>query len=89
MLDRLFFRYLSRKGKYGYFIGQFVFLAGYLYYLFGYLDMSLGQHGSEQRSSTELAMYGGLLVFIVLWGVICVKIWPSENGSHTKTEKTK
>jgi len=61
MLDRLFLKKLSKKGKIIYFVGQLLLDAIFIYVLFGVMDYSLGSPGSSTRSDTELILFSGII----------------------------
>ncbi len=79
MLDRLFLKYLSKKGKIAYWIGQLALVAIWLYYIFGVTELS--------RDEAELPLFGGLVLIVLGWGVVCLLIWKKKEEQADTTEK--
>ncbi|MFD0992546.1 hypothetical protein [Tenacibaculum geojense] len=71
MIDKLFLKYLTKKGKIGYFVGQIITASLWAYYIFGVEKLS--------RANGEVKLFAGLLINTVLWGVISVMLWKKQN----------
>ncbi len=71
MLDALFMKYLSKKGKGAYWIGQISGVILFSIYLFGIKDYSL----DESRGVFIL----GIIGILVVWGLICLVVWPKSK----------
>lgn len=72
MLDRLFLSKLNSTGKKAYWIGQISLIAIWAFIVFGVMGMSLDNGG-------ETVLILGLLALVVVWGIICLVIWPIGN----------
>ncbi len=70
MLDRLFLKYLTKKGKIAYFVGQLVLFAIWGFIVLGIMDFSL-----ESGRSTFI---GGAIVILLIWGGICLALWKEK-----------
>ncbi len=71
MLDRLFLKYLSKKGKVSYWVGQISMVILFCIYFFGIADHSLDR-------SEELFFFA-IISILVVWGGICLLIWPKSQ----------
>jgi len=82
MLDRLFLKHLSKKGKIAYWVGQILLAALWTFYIFGVADQSMDNGG-------ETTLILGVLGIMVGWGFICLMVWkkPKENENETLSNK--
>ena len=72
MLDRLFLKYLSKKGKIAYWVGQLILDALWIYYVFGIAGYSRDNGG-------ESMVFIGILVVLVVWGAVCITLWRKKE----------
>ncbi len=79
MLDRLFLRKLTKKGKIAYFVIQLVLDAIFVFVLFGLLDYNLGSAGSSDRDESSMILYPGILIIAVLTGILCLQVWRNPD----------
>ena len=77
MLDRLFLRKLTHKGKIAYWIIQLVLDALFIGYLFIFMDYDM-DHFVGDGAGIVIA---GVLVSMLISGVICLGLWkkPKEE----------
>lgn len=73
MLDALILRYLTKKGKIAYFVGQVLLIAIYAFYIFGISGGSL--------DTDENIFFIGMITIVLLWAGVCLLIWkkPKEE----------
>ncbi|MDC7224148.1 MAG: hypothetical protein PQJ60_10440 [Spirochaetales bacterium] len=69
MLDRLFLSRLSSKGRKAYIFGQLGVGALLAIIIFSALGFDEG----------EGIFIVSILVTVVVWGLVCMQIWPKEN----------
>ena len=76
MLDRFILKYLTKRGKIAYYVGQVILLAIWAYYLFGVVGYSIDE--------AEVSLFGGLIVIVVFWAGVCFLLWkkPKEDGKQ-------
>ena len=77
MLDRLFIRKLTHKGKIAYWIIQLVLDVLYIGYLFIFMDYDM-DHFAGDGAGIVIA---GVLVSMLISGAICLGLWkkPKEE----------
>ncbi len=73
MLDRLFLKYLSKKGKIAYWVGQLILDALWALYLFVIAGLSMDE--------AEGLLFIGILVILIAWGAICIRVWKKTEES--------
>ncbi len=71
MLDKLFLKYLSKKGKVSYWVGQISMVALFCLYFFGISNHSLDR--------SEGLFFFVIIAILVVWGGICLLIWPKSQ----------
>lgn len=76
MLDKLFLKYLNKKGKIAYFVGQIILFALWAYYLLGIAGYSM----EEGRAN----FFIGMVVILVLWGGVCLLLWKEKPDEKTE-----
>lgn len=74
MLDRLFLKYLTKKGKIAYFIGQLLMFALWSYYLLGIEGYSM----DDARSM----FIGGIIAILIVWGGVCLLLWRKTSNDE-------
>ncbi|QKX05809.1 hypothetical protein HN014_13125 [Aquimarina sp. TRL1] len=75
MIDKYFFKRLTKKGKIAYFIIQIILVAIFLYVLFGQLGYRLGSYNSEARTETYMVLIPGVIIISLLSGGISLFFW--------------
>ncbi len=71
MLDKLFLSKLNKQGKVMYFIGQFTLLGIGAFLLFAVFKIDF--------EDVYIWLIVGALAIVVIWGLICIKVWPLEK----------
>ncbi|WP_439184147.1 hypothetical protein [Carboxylicivirga taeanensis] len=71
MLDRLFLKYLSKKGKIAYWVGQLLLDALWAFYLFAIAGLSMEE--------AESLLFIGIIVVLIAWGGVCILVWKKEQ----------
>lgn len=82
MLDRLFLRYLTKKGKVAYWVGQILLAVLWFFYVIKIADQSLDEGG-------ETTLIIGVLGIIVGWGFVCLMLFrkPKEEKNESLSSK--
>jgi hypothetical protein len=82
MLDRLFLKYLTKKGKIAYWVGQIILDVLWALYVFKLAKYTLDDGG-------EAVLIIGMLVILVAWGGLCRILWkkPKESENETLSNK--
>ncbi|MBI9054380.1 MAG: hypothetical protein JEY96_11220 [Bacteroidales bacterium] len=75
MLDRLFLKYLSKKGKIAYWVGQIILDVLWALYVF-----KLAKYTFDDGGDTVLII--GMLVILIVWGGLCYILWKKPNESE-------
>jgi drug/metabolite transporter superfamily protein YnfA len=75
MLDRLFLKHLSKKGKIAYWVGQIILDVLWALYVF-----KLAKYTFDNGGDTVLII--GMLVILILWGGLCYILWKKPNESE-------
>ena len=77
MLDRLFIRKLTHKGKIAYWIIQLVLDVLYIGYLFIFMDYDMDRFAGDGY----VIVIAGVLASMIISGIICLGIWkkPKEE----------
>jgi len=78
MIDKLFLKHLSKKGKIAYWVGQILLDAIWAFYVFGVAGYSFETGG-------ETMLIFGMLAILVGWGVVCLMLWKKPKESENKT----
>lgn len=78
MLDRLFLKYLSKKGKIAYWVGQIVLDGLWALYLFVIAGLSMDE--------AEGLLFIGILVVLIVWGGVCILVWKKRDESADSKE---
>jgi len=78
MLDRLFLKYLSKKGKIAYWVGQIILDVLWALYVFKLAKYTFDNGG-------DMVLIIGMLVILVAWGGICLKLWKKSDESESTT----
>lgn len=71
MIDKLFLRYLSKKGKIAYWLGQLVLDTLWALYLFVIVGLSIDE--------AEDLLFIGILAVLIVWGGICLLVWKKKE----------
>jgi hypothetical protein len=74
MLDQLFMKYLSKKGKISYWVGQISMVALFCIYFFGISENSLDE--------SEGLFYAVIISILVGWGAVCLIVWPRSQDEE-------
>jgi len=82
MLDRLFLKHLSKKGKIAYWVGQIILDVLWALYVF-----KLAKYTFDDGGDTVLII--GMLVILVAWGGLCFVLWKKTDESENKTLSNK
>ncbi len=73
MLDKLFLKNLSKKGKIAYWLGQLVLDSLWALYLFVIMGLSMDE--------AESLLFVGIFLVLIIWGGICLLAWKKEDES--------
>ena len=83
MLDALILKYLTKKGKIAYFVGQVLLIAVFAFYVFGIEGASIDE--------AENSFYLGMFIIVVVWAGFCFLVWrkPKEEVDVNSNEVKK
>ncbi len=70
ILDRIFLDRVSRTGRVAYGVGQIVLLGALIAFLLTSTDLSFDD------DSFVWIFIGGAIPIIIVWGVVCIFVWP-------------
>ncbi|SFC26074.1 hypothetical protein SAMN04487907_103135 [Zunongwangia mangrovi] len=83
MLDRLFLRKLTHKGKIAYWIIQLVLDALFIGYLFIFMDYNMDRFAGDGYG----IVIGGVIAAMLISGVICLALWKKpEEELHSQQD---
>lgn len=74
MLDRLLLKYLTKKGKIAYYVGQVVLIGLWALYLFGMAGYTM------EEGETQLWI--GVIAIVIVWAGICYLIWKKPDDEE-------
>lgn len=81
MLEAIFLRYLTKKGKIIYFVGQILLLGLLAFYI-------LGIAGYSMEEGKDL-IFGGMVIIILIWASICYAFWRKTEGEEEESTVSK
>ena len=83
MLDRLFLRKLTHKGKIAYWIIQLVLDTLFIGYLFIFMDYNMDRFAGDGYG----IVIGGVIAAMLISGVICLALWKKpEKELHSQQD---
>ena len=81
MLDALILRYLTKKGKIAYFVGQIILIAIFAFYVFGISGASMNEG--------ENLFFIGIITIVILWAGVCLLVWKKPKDEDVTESKIK
>lgn len=79
MLDKLFCKYLTKKGRIAYLVGQILLFILWAFVVLGVLDYTM----EEGRD----LFFWGMVAIVFIWGGLCLVLW-KEKGDKKEVENS-